>query len=511
MVFLATAADLTSPRQLPVYQEKDAYMPVAAFGGGVYLVVWQAGRLDTGDIRLGPKYHSVLVGMRLDASGEPLDTAPFLIADTADIREMPYITYGNGVFLVVWHDLRSGADWDVYASRITAEGLVKDPNGFPVIRRSHNQARPKAVWDGVHFVVVWQDARSGLKYETFLSRVTSKGVVLDTGGVSLATGPSNIMCPAIAPTKIAGRSLAFSIGATNQFWGWYALYSPTTARFVNNGIPEATAAYSVTDGGTVNPVGKTFVNNLAMGKETYLLAWKNDNPAGRGNTRLKQNMAVFDSAGNRLYDLYIGSSVLGTDKWIIDPSVAWGGNGYVVSWFERMKAKSEKSEYNRVYAAVISEQGTLLDSVKFVAGSTNAPAAQPWVASDGEGNALVVFEKHPLTADTPIVVGYRMMTTSPISGTQETSLMVERYPILSAYPNPFKPSLHIGIHQAASPLSVEIYDTQGKKVADLSSRLKIDKGSCSAVWDASGLASGLYVVKMQSGSRSIFAQRVLLK
>lgn len=65
-----------------------------------------------------------------------------------------------------------------------------------------------------------------------------------------------------------------------------------------------------------------------------------------------------------------------------------------------------------------------------------------------------------------------------------------------ASPNPFNPSVVLTLSGAlASGASIKVYDLSGKRVADLSKGISRGK----AVWNASGLASGLYVAVVQKG------------
>jgi hypothetical protein len=125
--------------------------PVIAHDGkGMYLVVWQQGRL----------YHqnqsADILAARIDSSGRALDRSPIVVCNAGASQERPQVAFSGGRFLVVWHDLRNGRDWDVYAARVTPDGKVLEPNGFLVAGGPRNQASPVVtpIRDG--FLVVWQ-------------------------------------------------------------------------------------------------------------------------------------------------------------------------------------------------------------------------------------------------------------------------------------------------------------------------------------------------------------------
>lgn len=169
----ARAGDsLSAETLLAGHEATQAHAPVAAFGKEVFLVVWEAGRSEKADI----------VGLRLDKSGKPLDVKPFVISGAKDCQERPRVAFGGGVFLVVWQDLRNGKDWDVYAARVTPEGKVLDPEGIAVSAEACNQCQPAACFDGKAFQILWRDMRDGKDYDCFGARVSSEGKSLDDSG-----------------------------------------------------------------------------------------------------------------------------------------------------------------------------------------------------------------------------------------------------------------------------------------------------------------------------------------
>ncbi|MCX7806769.1 MAG: hypothetical protein N3A38_16520, partial [Planctomycetota bacterium] len=114
--YSARAGETLSPEKvLPLHEDRDAYTPCAAKVGDAYIVAWQSGRLAPGDLREGFRFKGDIVGCRVDKSGNVLDAAPFAICEAGDLQERPRAAAGRDVALVVWHDLRNGKDWDVYA------------------------------------------------------------------------------------------------------------------------------------------------------------------------------------------------------------------------------------------------------------------------------------------------------------------------------------------------------------------------------------------------------------
>jgi hypothetical protein len=83
---------------------------------------------------------------------------------------------------------------------------------------------------------------------------------------------------------------------------------------------------------------------------------------------------------------------------------------------------------------------------------------------------------------------------------------------LSVYPNPFNPSTTISYTlPIAGEVTIAVYDVQGRLVGKLpfASTSIMSAGEHQMTFDASGLATGIYFVQMQSGS-FVTSQKVLL-
>lgn len=79
------------------------------------------------------------------------------------------------------------------------------------------------------------------------------------------------------------------------------------------------------------------------------------------------------------------------------------------------------------------------------------------------------------------------------------------------YPNPFNPSttIHFTLPQS-SAVSLKVFNTLGQEVAELASG-DYDAGSHAVVWNAEGLASGLYYYKLVAGKFSETKAMVLVR
>ncbi len=79
------------------------------------------------------------------------------------------------------------------------------------------------------------------------------------------------------------------------------------------------------------------------------------------------------------------------------------------------------------------------------------------------------------------------------------------------YPNPFNPATTIGFSMPQPGMvTLTVYNMLGQKVATLASG-ELMAGSHSYYWDATGLASGVYIARMQAGGQSFTRRMMFVK
>lgn len=124
-------------------------LPAVAYGDGICLVVWQEGWH-------GDQGNSRIYAARVGLDGKVLDPGGVEIAPcTTGVQENARAAFINGVFLVVWQDLRNGKDCDVLGARVSLEGKVLDPGPIPIGIGPRTQAMPDVAADDEGFLVVW--------------------------------------------------------------------------------------------------------------------------------------------------------------------------------------------------------------------------------------------------------------------------------------------------------------------------------------------------------------------
>jgi hypothetical protein len=79
------------------------------------------------------------------------------------------------------------------------------------------------------------------------------------------------------------------------------------------------------------------------------------------------------------------------------------------------------------------------------------------------------------------------------------------------YPNPFNPSTTIRFSLPQSDhVSLTVYDLMGRKIATLIDE-RMEPGEYSTVFDAAGIASGMYIYRITAGARVTTRRMILLK
>ena len=160
----------------------------------------------------------------------------------------------------------------------------------------------------------------------------------------------------------------------------------------------------------------------------------------------------------------------------------------------------------------------LLQDGKFVSETYAHPAQRLQDNGDGTYTAHIVYLED-LTATVSLFAGtasddpimYQTMIIGTASGINENSNTVNSFNLEQNYPNPFNPTTRIKYSVAQrSNVSLKVYDMLGSEVATLVNTTK-DAGNYEVNFNASNLASGLYVYKIQAGNFTQSKKMMLLK
>ena len=93
----------------------------------------------------------------------------------------------------------------------------------------------------------------------------------------------------------------------------------------------------------------------------------------------------------------------------------------------------------------------------------------------------------------------------------ETAIVPSEFALNGVYPNPFNPSTVISYQLSAkSFVNLRVYDISGRKVTELVNGWR-DAGIYEAVFDGSGLASGVYLYTLSAGDYTATGKMVIIR
>jgi len=197
-------------------------VPVVAFDGKNYLVVWQHQRTKS--------LPSDIYGARVNQSGRVLDPDGFAICATTAIQKAPVIAFTGEAYFVFWDEEQDGTSC-ISGARINRSGLVIDSTNKLISENSNFQQSPAAITDGRNCVVLWQEKQKDLREYIRGARLDSSGAVIDV--LILNQNPGDQVSPALAlghanQIFIAYTSRTDSVNGQlihkERIWGKFHLY-----------------------------------------------------------------------------------------------------------------------------------------------------------------------------------------------------------------------------------------------------------------------------------------------
>jgi hypothetical protein len=171
----------------------------------------------------------------------------------------------------------------------------------------------------------------------------------------------------------------------------------------------------------------------------------------------------------------------------------------------------------------IAEQGRIGFNI---GGSTGSTASQAKY-----GDAYAYYTWQPNVPDEPYSIpsendpGYYSLVTSaywPVLKFESSSTGVtkddegksvpEQFTLSQNYPNPFNPmtTIHFDVAKTG-PVTLQVFNILGEAVANLVSNKMYTPGSYSVTWDATQMASGVYIYQFKAGNMEQVKKMMLIK
>jgi hypothetical protein len=192
---------------------------VVDFDGG-FLVAWE--RHPTHD----NPWSSVQLRL-VSKANVPGTQASFV--STSSYNAVPVLASGGGTALVVWQLGPASSTIPDVMARVIGPGLALPGDNITVSAAAFAQQLPAVTFDGTQYLVAWQDTRATLDYlfdkrtDIYAARVTADGVVLDPAGQALATDTLPEAWPAVAPLASGSALVAWSDFQPQQPYASYRL------------------------------------------------------------------------------------------------------------------------------------------------------------------------------------------------------------------------------------------------------------------------------------------------
>ncbi|MGB3074782.1 MAG: T9SS type A sorting domain-containing protein, partial [Chitinophagales bacterium] len=438
------------------------------------------------------------------------------ICDASNNQSSPaVIKDAAGGYIFAWNDFRNGINWDVYAQRLDATGVIQWAfNGIPVAVTSNDQLGSNLVSDGSGgAIITWTDDRAsavGLT-DIYAQRVNSSGVVQwASNGLTVCTATDFQFSPEIISDGSGGAIICWYDGRVAGF-DIYAqrINSSGTAQWLLNGVAISAAAS--------NQREQKIVEDGAGGAIMIWMDYRN------GNEDIYAQRV--DAAGNVLWTSNGVAVSIAADLQAVPELAGNGSGGDIIAWQDNRNAGVAD-----IYTQGISGNGLLplkLVSFNAVYNSGNHAADISWQTSNEINTRLFDIQKSEDAIDfttigkidargnTSSTSTYSFTDTYPFKVDQDysyyrlklidnngnytysktVSIKANHLSPLAIYPNPAADQLSFSLNAGQNEKTFfSITDIYGNKL--LSRIINLKKGNNLFVIDISSLPPGAYLLRI---------------
>ncbi len=165
--------------------------------------------------------------------------------------------------------------------------------------------------------------------------------------------------------------------------------------------------------------------------------------------------------------------------------------------------------------ATLTIAGTAIDAILADAGlAVGESKSYVWnvVVSDGSDTLMVHGSYGNFGDDFAHIYNSLTLTRGVVTSDEIVNGVPTNFALEQNYPNPFNPSTNINFAlPQASKVSLTVYDMLGRKVATLINGEQLQAANHSVKFDASALASGMYIYRIEAGSFISTRKMMLIK
>lgn len=409
---------------------------------------------------------------------------------------------GNSGAFITWEDTRNGSsNIDIFVQHINYAGDISwDLNGVAASLAIQNQTVPKVAFDGNNGVfVTWADNRI-LDSDIYAQLINSQGEPqFQTNGMPVCVMSNNPAGnPKIVNTQIGKAIIAWTDGRSGGTWDIYAQkVNQDTIGWLSS-INGVSVCSEIRSQWKCEMIADGFGGAIISWQDSRRISFNEEDVyvqkiSSTGQAEWQQNgIVVCNQPGNPTVLHSIASD---------------GDGGAVISWQDNRNGNTD------LYAQRVHRSGTIMWIDNGVAVST-APLSQitQTVCNDGYGGAIIAWSdaRH---GPHLYIYGQGVDSTGTLGGTTsvDDEFIANNFILNQNYPNPFNPSTSIQYAVGSMQLvSLKVYDLLGREVATLVDEEK-PAGSYEINFDATGLASGVYIYRLHARNYSESKKLILIR
>lgn len=316
-----------------------------------------------------------------------ISTAPWV-----DERS-PAVASNGTHYLVAWDDFRSGTTLRVYGSRVSNAGVVLDSGGFLLTSSISDQSSPMVASNGTDFFVAWLDFRNSTSRDLYGTRVASNGTVLDSSGLAIGAHPNHSESTPVVRANGSDYFVAWmewdTVNQTRRILGSRIQGSPTALTPV---VDTSSLALTGSGGNCQNP-------SMARASSGYFLVWQCTVGSVTDLYSAWVSLSGTITSGG-------GFAVTTSSIHQTEAAIASNGDNYLVVWTETGSSGAS------IYGARVATTGGTLDRGGFVIGSEHRERQAPAVASNGTDYLVTWMDYRDINWN---IYGARVLGSGPSS------------------------------------------------------------------------------------------------